>query len=117
MATVTDCPEPPGHLSARSIRLWRSVAERYEFEDEELTTLSLALDALDTADTARRRLEKDGQLIADRFEQLKPHPSVQIQRDAMATWARLIGLLGIPADVADDRPKRDRRGRFNGEGV
>ncbi len=106
-------PDAPGHLSARASGLWRSIVERYELEDEELATLTLALESLDVADTARRRLKRDGQYVEDRFEQLKPHPAVQVHRDALASWARLTALLGIPSDPTEDRPDRDSHGRFS----
>lgn len=105
-------PGPPGHLSSKATALWRSIVDRYELEDEELATLTLALEAWDIAQTARRTLGREGQMIEDRFGQTKPHPAIQVHRDALASWARLTSQLGIPADPADNRPSRDTRGQY-----
>jgi P27 family predicted phage terminase small subunit len=105
-------PAPPGHLSAKGKTLWRSIVDLYELEDSELATLTLALEAFDMAQTARRTIGREGQMIEDRFGQAKPHPAVQIHRDALASWARLTTQLGIPSDPIDDRPSRDIHGRY-----
>lgn len=117
MATTATLPKAPDHLSAKSRKLWDSVVERYDFEDEELATLTLALESLDVAATAKRRLKDDGQIVVDRFDQLKPHPAVAIHRDALATWRQLVTLLGIPADDdGDEKQGHDRRGQWARKG-
>lgn len=105
-------PGPPGHLSKKAADLWRSIVDRYELEDEELATLTLALEASDIAQTARRTLGREGQMLEDRFGQTKPHPAIQVHRDALASWARLTSQLGIPAEPATDRPRRDLHGHY-----
>lgn len=71
--TTTDMrPDPPSHLSAKATTLWRSIIERYELEDEELATPTLALEAWDIAQTARRTIGREGQRVEDRFGQAKP---------------------------------------------
>ncbi|HEX3241122.1 MAG TPA: P27 family phage terminase small subunit [Solirubrobacterales bacterium] len=117
MASTTPAlPKAPGHLSAKARKLWDSIVDRYDLEDEGLATLTLALEALDVAATARRRLKDDGQIVEDRFGQLKPHPAVAIHRDALATWRQLVTLLGIH-DPGDDEPQgRDRRGQYRPKG-
>lgn len=118
--TKADLPAPPGHLSRDARRLFDSIVERYELEDEGLATLTLALEAFDQAATARRRLKREGQIIEDRFGQLRPHPAVAIHRDNLATWRQFIGLLGINAEDADPtlhpnaNGRRSRRGSRNG---
>jgi P27 family predicted phage terminase small subunit len=109
-------PKAPDHLSAKARKLFDSVVGRYDFDPEEVATLVLALEAYDQAATARRRLKDDGQIVEDRFGQMKPHPAVAIHRDALATWRQLVTLLGIPADDEDDRQGHDRRGRWAKKG-
>ena len=113
--TNTDLPAAPGHLSKDARALFDSIVARYELEDEELATLTLALEAFDQAATARRRLKREGQIIEDRFDQLRPRPAVAIHRDNLATWRQLVALLGIPADDGADSPERDARGHFTGK--
>jgi len=64
-----ELPTPPPHLSAKARYLWTSILERYELDDEELATLTLALDALDTANTARRLIRREGVVLRDRWDQ------------------------------------------------
>jgi P27 family predicted phage terminase small subunit len=117
MASTTPAlPKAPDHLSAKARKLFASIVDRYDLEDEEVATLVLALEAYDQAATARRRLKDDGQIVEDRFGQMKPHPAVAIHRDALATWRQLVTLLGIPADDEDDRQGHDRRGRWAKKG-
>jgi hypothetical protein len=52
--------DPPRHLSAESRRLWRSLHERFEFDDHEEKTLRLALEALGRANQARRAIRRHG---------------------------------------------------------
>lgn len=106
----------PEHLSARSRKLWDSIVDRYDLEDEGLATLTLALEALDVAATAKRRLKDDGQIVEDRFEQLKPHPAVAIHREALASWRQLVTLLGIGAVVDEEEQAKNLRGQFQPRG-
>jgi P27 family predicted phage terminase small subunit len=115
MPDTETLPAPPGHLSKEARELFATLVEEYEFEPVELATLTLALEAYDQAATARRRVKRDGQIVLDRFDQPKAHPAVTIHRDALATWARLMGQLGIPTDE-DARPVRDSRGHFSKRG-
>jgi P27 family predicted phage terminase small subunit len=106
-------PAPPSHLSAKSRGLWRSILDRYDLEDQELATLTLALESFDTAQTARRLLRREGVVVRDRFDQPKPHPAAAVCRDAMSTWSRLMRDLGLPADEGDaEAQPRGRRGHF-----
>ena len=107
-------PAPPTHLSAKSARLWTSIVARYELEDEELATLVLALEAFDTAQTARRLLRREGVVVRDRFDQPKPPPATAIAHDAASTWSRLLRDLGVPLPEEDGPPQpRTARGTFS----
>lgn len=120
MSTTTDTPAPPGHLGAEAQKLFASITQSYGFtadETDALATLTLALEAWDHAATARRRLKRDGQYVEDRFGQLKAHPAISVHKDCLATWARLLGQLGIPDPGEDDKQPKDRRGRFASKGA
>jgi P27 family predicted phage terminase small subunit len=110
MSTNT-LPVAPSHLTKAARDLWAELVAEYELEPVELATLTLALEAFDTAGTARRKMKREGQIILDRFGQPKTHPAVTIHRDALATWSRLMGQLGLPDDD-DGTPARNMRGRF-----
>ncbi|HKZ12960.1 MAG TPA: P27 family phage terminase small subunit [Solirubrobacterales bacterium] len=109
-------PVAPGHLTKDARALWRELVEEYDFEPVELATLTLALEAYDHAATARRRLKRDGRIVVDRFGQPKAHPAATIHKDALATWARLMAQLRLPADEDDGSTGRNLRGQFTGKG-
>jgi phage terminase small subunit len=115
LSTNDTLPVAPSHLSKDACELFDTLVADYEFEPVELETLRMALEARDQAATARRKVNRDGQVLPDRFGQLKAHPSVTIHRDALATWAKLMKQLGLP--VSDDAPPgRNMRGHFTGRG-
>lgn len=108
-------PAPPSHLSADAKRLFRDVVKRYDLDAEELVSLRLACTAWDTAEKARRTLDREGQTITNRFDEPRAHPALAVQKEAMASWVRLMQLLGIPAD--DEPQGRDTRGRWGSRGA
>jgi len=112
MAAKPALPKAPSHLTATSRKLWDSLVERYDLDPEELATLTLALESLDQAATARRRLKDDGQYVKDRFKQLKAHPANAVFRDASATYRQLMTMLGIPAEEVDEDQPKNLRGQF-----
>jgi hypothetical protein len=106
-------PEAPRHLSREARALWRSLHERYEFEDHEEHTLRLALESLDRASQARRALKRLGTTYEDRFGAPHLRPEVSIERDARASWLRLMGALDVPAEEeAPAEQGRTIRGQF-----
>ena len=111
MNATTPKVAPPPHLTEASQRLFCRIVLDYGLkgDDPALTLLRLALEAADRADEARQRIAQDGVLLADRFGQLRPHPSVAIERDSRLAAARLLRELGLsPDETAHDnnRPPR-----------
>jgi P27 family predicted phage terminase small subunit len=100
---LTPCPK---HLTAAARRIWRQIVADYQLEERHLGLLRLALEALDSADEARHRIEADGSYIADRYGCLKVHPAIAVQRDARIAFARLSRELGLDleAPTAPTRP-------------
>ena len=66
--------------------------------------LTVSLEAFDRAQKSRRRIERDGMCIKDRFGVLKPHPLLPVERDNRAAF-----LAGLKALNLDLEPLRDRR--------
>ena len=88
----------PAHLSLASRRLFRSVVESYQLEDWHVRLLTTALEAQDTAEEARLRIEQDGPFVATRFGELKSHPAIAVQRDAQAAALRAWKALGLDVE-------------------
>jgi hypothetical protein len=104
--------DPPRHLSAESRDLWASLHERYVFDDHEEKTLRLALEALDRANQARRAIRRLGLTYEDRFGAPHARPEVAIERDARASWLRLMSALELPTEEEPTGQPRTLRGRF-----
>lgn len=94
---------PPEGLSAESARLWADLAEGYRIVDPGgLRILTTACEAYDRYQSARRRIDADGEAILDRWSQLKPHPLIAAERDARAAMLAALRLLRL--DVVPIKP-------------
>jgi hypothetical protein len=102
-------PAPPGHLSKDAARIWRDVLDRYELDAETLASLAMALDALDLAHTARRRINRDGHVVDGRFG-LRPHPSFDVLKASWAAWVAFTRSLDLPELDAEGPPQPQPRG-------
>jgi phage terminase small subunit len=110
--TDTPKPEPPRHLSAESRVLWRQILDAFDFEEWELKTLRLALEALDRGSTARRALRRLGLTYDDRFGTPHSRPEVQIERDARRAWIECMKALALPTDLDEEGQPRNLRGHW-----
>jgi P27 family predicted phage terminase small subunit len=87
---------PPAHLSTDGRRMWRELIADYELDDAgALALLQAACEAHDRAQQARRRIDRDGVLLVDRFNQKKPHPAVAIERDARGQMIAALKALRL----------------------
>src|SRR2546423_277300 len=100
-------PKPPAHLSAASRRWWSTIAEDYELEVHHLELLTLAAEARDRCEDARKQIAKEGATYVDRFGAPRAHPAVAIERDSRLAFARLVRELRLDDQADDDvRPAR-----------
>jgi phage terminase small subunit len=79
----------------------------FELEDHHVRLLILAGEAWDRCCQARERIEAEGLTIKDRFDQMKPHPAVAIERDSRIAFARMLREVGL--DVENTEPPRAPR--------
>lgn len=103
---------PAKHLSAASRRWVQAIADEYELDAHHERLLQGAAEAWDRAQEARAQVAKDGPYIEDRFGQLRAHPAVTVQKDALVLFARLVRELNL--DSAPDDPRPPRIGRLRG---
>ena len=103
-------PTPPKALSREGKALWRTVTADYDLEPHHLRLLRLFLEALDRAAEAQKVLDEGGIVITDRFGTPKPHPAVQIKRDAEVAAARLLRELDLEGEP-DPSPRPPALGR------
>lgn len=101
--------QAPRHLSTRSGRFYRRIVKDYALEAHHEELLRRCCEAMDRADEARELLEADGLTVTDRYGQVKPHPCVNIERDARLHVARLLRELDLEGEPSPD-PRPPRRG-------
>lgn len=100
----------PSHLSKEAKAIWRDIIEEYSIEDVAgLRILRVALEAYDRAQAAREAIDSEGMTVKDKFQQIKPHPLLPIERDSRAAF-----LAGLKALNLDLEPLKDRPGRPGG---
>jgi P27 family predicted phage terminase small subunit len=105
--TTPNRPKPPTHLSAASRAWWTSVVADWSgLEEHHVRLLTLAAEALDRGDAARRTIAKEGAIYRDRFGAPRRHPAAAIAAEGAATFARLVRQLGL--DAAEPGPPRNQ---------
>lgn len=67
----------------------------YRLEPHHVRLLTLAAEAWDRKQQARRALVKHGTTYTDRFGQPRARPEIAIERDSCLAFARLVRELGL----------------------
>jgi len=100
-------PKPPTHLSAASRAWWTHVVSCWEgVEEHHLRLLTLACQAWDRAEEARRIIAKEGPTYLDRFGAPRRHPGCAIEAESRAAFGRLVRQLNL--DEAEPGPPRNQ---------
>lgn len=101
----------PQHLQKATRAWWKSVAEDYFLEPHHIRLLTLAAEAWDRTEEARKAVEKYGLTYIDRFDQPRARPEVSIERDSRLAFARLLRELDLDVDppASASRPPAIRR--------
>ena len=95
-------PPAPKHLEAHERDLWAKLHEAYRLDDAaSLALLATTLEAHQRARRCRLAIDRDGETVKDRFDQLKPHPLLPTERDARAAW--LAGIRVLNLDLGDTK--------------
>ena len=99
----------PKHLVSATGRWWESVMADYELEPHHVRLLTLAAEAWDRGQQARKIVKKEGLTYNDRFGQPRPRPEVSIERDSRIAFARLVRELCLDIEPPKDtgRPPRN----------
>ena len=86
-------------------RKWlKSICKEYELESHHIRLLIMCGAAWDRHLQARKTIESEGAYLRDRFDQRKVHPAVQVEKEAMLTFTRILREIGLDLTAADSRP-------------
>jgi P27 family predicted phage terminase small subunit len=100
-------PRAPGHLSDEARQWWRELQKEYAIIDAAgLLLLQTGMEAHDRMKAAAADIERDGQMVADRFGQMKPHPLLATERDARAQLIAALKALNLDLEPLRDGPGR-----------
>jgi len=96
----------PKHLRAATKRWWRQVCEGFVLDQHHVRLLTAACEAWDRAQEARETIAKEGAYYVNRFSEPRAHAAVGVERDAKATFARLVHQLNLdtPPPGSPGRP-------------
>lgn len=91
-------------------RAWHQIHDTYEIIDpDKVLQVEQACHCLNRFHEARERVKQDGAYVLDRFQQLKPHPALQIEKDSITLFNRIIRELGLNFDApAEEYPRTAR---------
>ena len=96
----------PQVLEKRGRQIWKSLSEKYEFDDHEREVLLEFCRVLDRIDSLSGRVDSDGVMIAGSQGQQVLHPAVAEIRQQQQAAGRLLTQLNLPdaeGDVALSR--------------
>ena len=92
-------PRPPTDLGSPGRAYWRSVANIYELNVDELLLLRQTCKLLDSIADYDARIEEDGLIVAGAEGQPRPHPLVPQRRADQRLLASLVSQLGLPDEA------------------
>lgn len=100
--------------NSSTVNLSKEAAEWYErliseygiSDDAGLLLLQTGLEAFDRMRECQLAVVRDGAQIKDRFEQLKPHPLLSVERDSRAQMLAALKSLNLDMEPLRDKPGR-----------
>jgi P27 family predicted phage terminase small subunit len=98
---------PPATLTKEAAGWWDKIHNEYGIDDEAgLLLLQTALEAFDRMRAAQKVIKKEGMQVKDRFDQLKAHPLLTIERDSRAAMITALKNLNLDLEPLRDGPGR-----------
>jgi hypothetical protein len=78
--------------------MWRDLTAAHRFDDPaSLALLRTTLEAHQRARRCRETIDREGEAVKDRFDQIKPHPLLAAERDARSAF--LMGMRALNLDL------------------
>jgi hypothetical protein len=103
---AVNLPQPPAHLGADGMALWRGVQDAYAIDDPAgLELLRQASEAADRIASVRQQIDQQGELLVIKGIP-RANPLCAIERDARAALVRCLRNLNLDLEPLRDRPGR-----------
>lgn len=97
----------PKDISAEAKQWWDRIVSEYGIDDDAgLLLLQTALEAFDRMRQCQKAIRKDGAQVKDRFDQLKPHPLLNVERDSRSQMLAALKQLNLDLEPLRDGPGR-----------
>jgi P27 family predicted phage terminase small subunit len=97
----------PNHLTDEAKGLWQRLTDEYGIADSAgLAILKAGCEAWDRAKKAREAIDAQGMVIFDKFQQMKPHPLLAVERDSRAAFLAAMKHLNFDIEPLRDGPGR-----------
>lgn len=103
-------PKPPAHLGKYGRPFWVAVQAEYSISDAAgLALLTTASECLDRMRSAQAAIAEHGEVVTDRYGQVKVNPATVLERDSRNGFLATLKSLNL-----DLEPLRDSVGRPSG---
>ena len=87
---------PPDHLEPPEASLWDSIVGQFAIDDDASQSLLLAaLEAHARARRCRAKIDEQGEVVVDRWNQTKPHPLLAAERGARDSFCKCMRALNL----------------------
>ena len=99
--------KPPPHLKTAGADLWTRVQAEYGIDDAAgLALLTAAAEALDRMRAAQESIATHGEMVLDRYQQLKTNPACVLERDSRVGFLSALRQLNLDLEPLRDGPGR-----------
>ena len=95
----------PSHLQRETKTWWLSVVNEFELSEHHVRLLTLAGEAWDRCEQARRAIRREGLTYHDRHGAPHPRPEIAIERDSRIGFTRLVRELALDVATPDESPR------------
>ncbi len=97
----------PSHLKKEGALLWRELTTEYGIADAAgLLLVTAAGECLDRMRAAQEAIEKDGEIVIDRYGCKKLHPACKLEMDARTGLLHAFKALNLDIEPLRDGPGR-----------
>lgn len=97
----------PKNLSPEARQWWERIATEYNLSDEAgLLLLQTALEAFDSMRAAQEAVKNDGQVLRDRWGQIRAHPLLTVVRDSRSQMLMALKHLNLDLEPLRAGPGR-----------